>query len=355
MPFSSHQRWTSVVKVNHILLTGAGFSRNWGGLLANEAFEYLLGSIHADDDLRQLLWAEKERRHEFEDTLAMLQDECEANGPGQAEQNLRNLNSALLAMFGDMKLAFSRMPFETADMVGGIGVKQFLAQFDAMFTLNQDTLLELHYIGKVDGSSFPMTPLGPAYRGAYRPGVVKAYDTLTYGSLAERIELYKANPDGFTQDLDQQPYFKLHGSSDFKASDRTVMLILGGRKADDIGKEPLLKWYHDELRHRLSIPGTRLMVIGYSFRDQHINDIIVSGIEHGLEIFIIDNDGAMAIGTHETGRLGTAKYQLMKRSIIGASRRPLLASLSGRDMVEFSKIDRFFRTGLVAITRHPTL
>jgi hypothetical protein len=28
--------------MQHILLTGAGFSRNWGGWLADEAFEYLL-------------------------------------------------------------------------------------------------------------------------------------------------------------------------------------------------------------------------------------------------------------------------------------------------------------------------
>jgi hypothetical protein len=31
------------LKMPHYLLTGAGFSRNWGGWLANEAFEYLLG------------------------------------------------------------------------------------------------------------------------------------------------------------------------------------------------------------------------------------------------------------------------------------------------------------------------
>jgi len=29
---------------NYLLLLGAGFSRNWGGWLASEAFEYLLGS-----------------------------------------------------------------------------------------------------------------------------------------------------------------------------------------------------------------------------------------------------------------------------------------------------------------------
>ena len=29
--------------MTYILLTGAGFSRNWGGWLASEAFEYLIG------------------------------------------------------------------------------------------------------------------------------------------------------------------------------------------------------------------------------------------------------------------------------------------------------------------------
>ena len=33
----------------HQLLTGAGFSRNWGGWLANEAFEYLLGVPEVDE------------------------------------------------------------------------------------------------------------------------------------------------------------------------------------------------------------------------------------------------------------------------------------------------------------------
>jgi len=43
----------------HILLFGAGFSRNWGGWLADEAFEYLLGHPRIDDGLRVLLWRYK--------------------------------------------------------------------------------------------------------------------------------------------------------------------------------------------------------------------------------------------------------------------------------------------------------
>jgi hypothetical protein len=38
----------------HVPLLVAAFSRNWGGWLASEAFEYLLGRPEIDDPLRQL-------------------------------------------------------------------------------------------------------------------------------------------------------------------------------------------------------------------------------------------------------------------------------------------------------------
>jgi hypothetical protein len=37
----SSERYKSENHMPHILLTGAGFSRNWGGFLATEAFEFL--------------------------------------------------------------------------------------------------------------------------------------------------------------------------------------------------------------------------------------------------------------------------------------------------------------------------
>ena len=57
----------------NLLLTGAGFSRNWGGWLASEAFEYLLGAPEIDDELRRVLLTDKLKGRGFEDTLADLQ------------------------------------------------------------------------------------------------------------------------------------------------------------------------------------------------------------------------------------------------------------------------------------------
>jgi hypothetical protein len=60
--------------INYVLLLGAGFSRNWGGWLAAEAFEYLLGCAQIDIGLKNLLWKHR-RRGGFEDALAELQEE----------------------------------------------------------------------------------------------------------------------------------------------------------------------------------------------------------------------------------------------------------------------------------------
>ena len=79
----------------HLLLTGAGFSYNWGGYLASEAFEFLLSVTDGDDDLRSLLWREHQAHLGFEDILAKLQHEFRTEWTPQREQDLRNLTSAV--------------------------------------------------------------------------------------------------------------------------------------------------------------------------------------------------------------------------------------------------------------------
>jgi hypothetical protein len=44
-----------VVAMTNLLLTGAGFSYNWGGPLASDVFSNLLSDNHVDDHTRRLL------------------------------------------------------------------------------------------------------------------------------------------------------------------------------------------------------------------------------------------------------------------------------------------------------------
>jgi hypothetical protein len=83
----------------YYLLTGAGFSRNWGGWLSNEVFEYLLGCPELDQYSRNLLWNTKLRHGGFEDTLSALQGAAEAQPTEENMRRLRAMNDALAGMF----------------------------------------------------------------------------------------------------------------------------------------------------------------------------------------------------------------------------------------------------------------
>jgi hypothetical protein len=232
-----------------------------------------------------------------------------------------------------------------------LGVISFLARFDAIFTLNQDTLLEQHYIPFATQDVFPQSLQFPGYIAAYRPGLVRALDTSTYGTMAERIELYRPE-DTLTTRPRLQRYIKLHGSIDIKQSEREMMLVIGGNKAASIAQQPLLSWYNALFAGSLRAAGARLMIIGYSFGDAHINKVIFDGIEAGLKIFIIDPRGVDVIGSNPSLPLNPGFP--IRNAIIGASRRSLLRTLSGQDVVELNKVNRFFRTGRLAVTHHPS-
>jgi hypothetical protein len=55
---------------------------------------------------------------------------------------------------------------------------------------------------------------------------------------------------------------------------------------EQIDKFPLLKWYFDIFR-QLNIGGSKLLVIGYSFLDIHINKIIFDAVNvRNLKLYI---------------------------------------------------------------------
>jgi len=94
--------------MRYYLLTGAGFSANWGGWVASEAFEYLLGcpEILADERLRDLLW-DSQLKGGFEDALAELQVGHSAGFAQQwSEKHLIALQNAVGRMFEDMNRSF---------------------------------------------------------------------------------------------------------------------------------------------------------------------------------------------------------------------------------------------------------
>lgn len=312
----------------YILLTGAGFTRNWGGWLAKELEGDLLGRLSTNDPLR----SELQSAANFESALWALQDRV-SRGDQLGLLNLVELERVIVESFFSMNLSLAGRPSIEFSNDRQWSITTFLARFDAIFTLNQDLLLELHYD--------PQLETIRRWAGRCWPGV----SGLPAGghSAHERVSGRRLAASGATSPGSAQPIYKLHGSVDW-ADDSGRLFIVGGGKELQIERKPLLSDYFRIFRERLNEPHCRLMIVGYGFADEHVNRLLVeSAVSNAsLGVFHIHPDGRDAI--HRGLRERTPIYrepELARLRCIGESRRSLSSTFGGDDL-EHYKVMRFF-------------
>jgi hypothetical protein len=322
--------------MNYVLLLGAGFSFNWGGWLASEAFEYLLGVPALDAWCRQLLWRHK--REGFEAALSAVQ----ASGG----QSLSLMEDAVRKMFADMNKGFFRQGFEfefaSPPQSGANNIKEFLARFDAIFSLNQDLLLEIGYC-----QAEPRQAFSQRWSAVEFPGTVTRVQPQPLSPAGIWVGTrHPSRVDSIAPtNSHTQPIYKLHGSSNWVDDTGQNLLVMGGNKTASIRGSHLLTMYAAEFLRLLRQPNTRLMVIGYGFGDNHINAALEDAAAvGGLQTFIIDPWGADAPDP-EKSRQNIIKpagpQKKIQETLIGASRRGL-RQIFGGDVIERDKVLRFF-------------
>jgi hypothetical protein len=107
----------------------------------------------------------------------------------------------------------------------------------------------------------------------------------------------------------------------------------------------LLAWYFEEFEKRIC--GNQVVIVGYSFNDEHINKILATAARTGTRYFIVDPQGADIIDKREGHAAITqprmAFMDTMIDSIDGASRRNLRNTLA-LDYIERTKLDHFMTT-----------
>jgi hypothetical protein len=121
-------------------------------------------------------------------------------------------------------------------------------------------------------------------------------------------------------------YIKLHGSFLWRPDDRSPGMVLGGGKDIAIGQSPLLTAYLSLFDQVLCAGDVRLLVVGYSFQDSHINRIIATAVQgFGARIFIWDMKDPLEL----LKNVSIAEPAFPKRTIdlrpylCGAASRPL--------------------------------
>jgi hypothetical protein len=81
-------------------------------------------------------------------------------------------------------------------------------------------------------------------------------------------------------------HIKLHGSINWRTDDGKFSIVMGRRKKETISRSPLIGWYHRVFENVLNSGNVSLMVIGYGWGDEHINEPIADAVlNHGLKIY----------------------------------------------------------------------
>ena len=256
--------WDLLKNINvaeNILITGAGFTRDFGGFLAEEMWS----QIYNHPRIRCCPKVASRMREDF-NYESIYHNVLKGGGYEESEQQ-----AIEEAVFD----AYSSLDEETRDparqriieTISLYGVRDMLSLFENnqgkigfIFTLNQDIFIERHFTVEL-----PWIKQGPN-------GPVQFDPNRDYVRLPTEDEL---------QDLKKKiplsggrlTYIKLHGSLNWLDHDGKKRLIIGMEKEDQIAREPLLRLY-DSVFKMIMTKAKKLLVIGYGFMDEHINKAI---------------------------------------------------------------------------------
>jgi hypothetical protein len=120
-------------------------------------------------------------------------------------------------------------------------------------------------------------------------------------------------------------------------------MVGGTGKRALIDHFPVLASFHRAFKEQLSAGHVRLLIFGYSFSDEHINEAIMNAADSGqLELFLIDPSGIDVIDKNRMHSIWTPHELLLRLGshIRGASRRSV-REIFRSDRVEYEKISAF--------------
>ncbi|MBI4058849.1 SIR2 family protein [Candidatus Microgenomates bacterium] len=280
----------------NMLLFGAGFTANFGGFLAREMWV----KIFNNPDLNQLtkakeLFKNSEKKFDFENIFSEI-----ILGDGYSSDDKTKFEKIIIETYISMQLIIGQGENQIIDSwgVNQEELKDFLSLFffneervGVCFTLNQDLFFEQKFgwqpfISKTKWFSQERLKQCGGYKISYSnrdPHILPNHDELNRFSEVELVTELES-----VKKQHNILYMKLHGSLGWVSSDGTSRMIIGKNKKSDIEKEPLLNFYFQEFKKSLNQEEVRLLLVGYGFRDEHINECLVNAIDSKkLKLYII--------------------------------------------------------------------
>ncbi|AKB53936.1 MULTISPECIES: SIR2 family protein [Methanosarcina] len=309
---------TGSMYAENILLLGAGFTKNFGGLLASEMWAEIFNNekIQAQPRIKKLMLNNFDYESVYYSVLEGLEDKESLLPTLKFKRKEKDaIQEATKAAYDTIDETLLRRLRKYPEIEWIHNTDTLFFNFgntknkSFIFTLNQDLFIERFYQN-------PLEPRDPTKIYILRlciPGIDKYpvwymnrdsfYDFIPFSTDEEREQFYNLKKEDYyllpNEDvlnsrkenlLKKESYFliKLHGSYNWISSNGSKSMVIGRGKTEQINNEPLLRFYFDTFKEVLSQDKRRLLVIGYGFGDEHINSVISNAVKnHGLKIYIL--------------------------------------------------------------------
>jgi hypothetical protein len=254
-----------------ILFTGAGFTNNFGGFLAREMWSKIFNNpeIQSNKTLKELLL----NNFNYEFIYFAVLRSCK-----QKEREL--IKRVILKAYEDLDNIICNWNFNNSnpDSLNIYGFRDLLVQFIGsghergyFFTLNQDLLME-----RFNGYRSVGAPVFNNNFYSWQKAKLKYTQFIRLPGENAMI-----NTKATLESAGNFVYIKLHGSYGWLSSNGADnQMVIGYDKLNDINKEPLLKWYLELFEKVIKEGAKKLVIIGYGFGDEHINDILLEGVNN---------------------------------------------------------------------------
>lgn len=272
----------NIKKTNDVLLlTGAGFTKNFGGFLATEMWAQVFNDtdIQHNERLRSVL----QNNFDFEFVYSEVVDNSH-----YSEKEKEAMRKSIHAAYKKLDDATRNWRFNS-DSPHPVNIYGLGELFNKMwpgphnepplfFTLNQDLFVERQW-----GHPSPGAPRFKQefYQIHGRELNDDEFIILPKENIEEAVMCGLSSHNGIH-------YIKLHGSYGWRSSDGTNQLVIGTNKESLIKSEPLLRCYFNLFKNAIEENNKKILIIGYGFCDAHINNILLKGVEdHNLRIYIL--------------------------------------------------------------------
>jgi len=233
----------------YILFTGAGFTKNFGGLLAKEMWSKIFNNSKTQSfpRIKELLINDFDYESIYHKII---------NG-NYTEEEKDVISDVILEVYRSLDNICSEWIFrnDAPNPVNIYGVNRLIKRFSGgpneigfFFTLNQDLFVERHFNSSSAGLIHPGVRKIP---DVHKTIIKLPLENKDFIKLPIESELEGAATKLYSATIH---YVKLHGSYGWLNSSGLNRYVIGKDKEDQIAGEPLLSWYYDLFRKVLSQP-----------------------------------------------------------------------------------------------------